>query len=272
MFGGSGRVEIAGILNVTPDSFSDGGNHFEVEVAIARGLEMAEAGANWIDVGGESTRPGSDGVEWEEELRRVLPVVAALSERGLAVSIDTSKPEVAREALKAGASVVNDVRALSAPGMVEVVATAGAGAVLMHMRGTPRTMQVHVEYEDVVQEVARFLEERLVVARTAGISPIWIDPGIGFGKTTDQNVELLRRLPEFGVLGVPVYVGASRKRFVGDLTEVEKASERLMGSLGAAAAAVRGGASVVRVHDVAETRRMLDVYLACSGSVEEPLP
>jgi dihydropteroate synthase len=265
------RVKLVGILNVTPDSFSDGGCDRSSGEAIARGLALFEAGADWVDVGGESTRPGSVGVSLAEELSRVIPVVAGLVERGVAVSIDTSKVEVARRALEAGAEVVNDVRALQAPGMVEAVAEAGAGAVLMHMRGKPDTMQESTRYEDVVGEVAHFLEQRLAVVRHAGIAPVWVDPGIGFGKTTEQNLALLRGLPRLAALGAPIYVGASRKRFIGDITNVAQPAARLGGSLGAAAAAVVGGAAVIRVHDVAETRRMLDVYLACVGRTGETL-
>ncbi len=265
------QVKLVGILNVTPDSFSDGGCDRSPGEAIARGLALSEAGADWVDVGGESTRPGSMGVSLAEELSRVIPVVAGLAEKGVAVSIDTSRVEVARQALAAGAQVVNDVRALQAPGMVETVAQAGAGAVLMHMRGTPGTMQDSTRYEDVVGEVLHFLDTRLAVARQAGIAPVWVDPGIGFGKTTAQNLALLRELPRLAALGAPIYVGASRKRFIGDVTGVARPDARLGGSLGAAAAAAVGGAAVIRVHDVAETRRMLDVYLACAGRTGETL-
>jgi len=263
------KVQIVGILNVTPDSFSDGGQHSTTSEAIARGFEMAQQGADWIDVGGESTRPGSHGVSVEEELRRVLPVVKALADGGVAVSIDTSKTEVARRALRAGARVVNDVGALRAEGMIEAVAEAGAGAVLMHMQGSPGTMQDAPQYEDVVEDVRAFLEERLSCVREAGISPIWLDPGIGFGKTLQQNLVLIRELERFRAPGVGVYVGASRKRFIGELNDVTHANARLAGSLGAAAAAVAAGADVIRVHDVAETRRMLNVFLAVS---EAPNP
>ncbi|MEE2751747.1 MAG: dihydropteroate synthase [Myxococcota bacterium] len=259
-------VEVVGILNVTPDSFSDGGQHATLSGAIERGFEMIAEGADWVDVGGESTRPGSQGVSVEEELRRVLPVVEALVKEGVAVSIDTSKTEVAKRALQAGARVVNDVGALRADGMIEAVAEAGAGAVLMHMQGTPRTMQDAPQYGNVVEDVRAFLEERLACVRAAGISPIWLDPGIGFGKTLQQNLVLLRELERFRAPGVGVYVGASRKRFIGQINDVTDANARLAGSLGAAAAAVAAGADVIRVHDVAETRRMLNVYLAVAGA------
>ena len=254
---------LAGILNVTPDSFSDGGRFAATEAAVARGLAMQAAGAHWVDVGGESTRPGADPVPPAEEIRRVVPVVAALAEAGVRVSIDTRRAEVAREALAAGAVVVNDVAGLTAPGMVEVVAEAGAGAVVMHMRGDPRTMQRDTRYGDVVDEVRVFLAERIERAREAGITELWADPGIGFGKSGDQCAELVRRLPELGSLGVPLYVGASRKSFLGRITGVTEAAARLPESLGVAAAAALAGAAVLRVHDVGETRRMLAVLTRC---------
>jgi len=256
-------VRIAGILNVTPDSFSDGARYPGVDAAVARGLQLWSEGADWVDVGGESTRPGAEPVPPAEERRRVVPVVAALAEAGAPVSIDTRRPEVAEAALAAGARVVNDVGGLSAPGMIEVVAEAGAGAVIMHMRGLPATMQRDTRYEDVVAAVSGFLAERLSAARAGGIREIWLDPGLGFGKSAEQNMALLRRLPALARLGAPLYVGASRKRFIGHITGVERPADRLGGSLGAAAAAAVAGAAVVRVHDVAATRHMLDVLLHC---------
>lgn len=255
--------QLAGILNVTPDSFSDGGRFAAAEAAVERGLALVDEGAHWVDVGGESTRPGADPVAPAEEIRRVVPVVAALAERGVRVSIDTRRPEVAREALAAGAVVVNDVAGLTAPGMIEAVADAGAGAVVMHMRGTPQTMQRDTRYVDVVDEVRAFLDRQLAAARAAGIRELWADPGIGFGKSGDQCAELVRRLPELGGLDVPLYVGASRKSFLGRITGVAEAAERLPESLGVAAAAALSGAAVLRVHDVAATRRMLAVLTRC---------
>ena len=262
--GAPAQILLAGILNVTPDSFSDGGRFDALDDAVARGLELRAAGADWVDVGGESTRPGAAPVSADEELARVTPVVAALAAAGVPVSIDTRKPAVARAALTAGASVVNDVGGLTAPGMIEAIAAAGAGAVIMHMRGVPATMQRDTRCDDVVAYISAFLAERLAAARAGGIREIWLDPGIGFGKSAAQNVEILRRLPDLARLGAPIYVGASRKRFIGALTGVSSPMNRLGGSLGAAAAAASGGASVLRVHDVAATRHMLDVLLPCT--------
>jgi len=263
-------VQIAGILNVTPDSFSDGGAFVDVSAAVERGLAMYAEGAAWIDVGGESTRPGSEAVGDREECRRVLPVVAALAEAGVQVSIDTKKPLVAREALSAGALVVNDVNGLRAEGMLEVVAEAGAGAVIMHMRGTPKTMQSNTSYANLFEEVGGFLKERLDAARAVGIERIWLDPGIGFGKTVQQNCALIGHLRHFKSLGAPIYVGASRKSFIGHLTGTESPLARLPGSLGAAVAAVEAGADVLRVHDVAETWATIRVWEAVRNSDPQP--
>jgi len=247
-----------GILNVTPDSFSDGGRYLDPDAAVARAKEMAAEGADIIDIGGESTRPGAEPVGADEELRRVLPVIERLGGDCPPVSIDTSKAAVARAALAAGASIVNDVTALRGDReMAAVVAESGAGLVLMHMRGEPRTMQKNPRYDDVVGEIGAFFEERLDFARRAGIAPeqIVLDPGIGFGKTLSHNLEILRRLGEFLRLGRPVLVGPSRKSFIGHIlgTPVE---QRLEGTAAAVAAAVLGRASVVRVHDVKEMRRV----------------
>ncbi|MCB9797940.1 MAG: dihydropteroate synthase [Alphaproteobacteria bacterium] len=258
-------IRLAGILNVTPDSFHDGGRYGSAPDAVAQGMALWEAGADWVDVGGESTRPGAAEVSPEEEAHRVLPVVQALAERGVAVSIDTTRPEVARRALAAGAVVVNDVMGLRAPGMLEVIAEAGAGAVIMHMRGTPRTMQDDTRYEDVVTEVSDFLAAQIERARAAGVSQVWADPGIGFGKDLAGNLALLGRLGELEGLGAPLYVGASRKSFIGRLSGGVPTEARLPGSIGAALAAVEGGAEVLRVHDVAETRQALAVYCGARG-------
>jgi dihydropteroate synthase len=264
-------VQIAGILNVTPDSFSDGGRYSGSgpdwqESAVARGLEMCAQGAKWVDVGGESTRPGAEPVTVAEECRRVLPVVAALSEKGVLVSIDTSKPEVAEQALAAGAVVVNDVNGLRAKGMMEIVAAAGAGAVIMHRRGTPKTMQADTRYPNLLDEVCGFLAQQMEKARQCGIQEIWLDPGIGFGKSVEQNCALIASVPRIAALGAPVYIGASRKSFIGVLTGEPTPPARIAGSLGAAIAAVQAGAEVLRVHDVAETVATIKVWSAVRNS------
>ncbi len=259
-------MKLVGILNVTPDSFSDGGCFQDASEAISHGVHLWEDGADWVDVGGESTRPGAPEVPVDEELQRVLPVVEGLVAAGVPVSIDSRKTPVARAALAAGAEVVNDVGGLRAPGMLEAVAGAGAGAVIMHMRGTPSDMQQHVDYDDVVADVRAFMGERVAAARAAGITRLWLDPGIGFAKTVGQNLVLLRRLSELGDLGAPLYVGASRKSFIGAVTGAKDPLDRLGGSIGAALAAARGGAAVLRVHDVAATRQALEVMIAVHGA------
>jgi dihydropteroate synthase len=255
---------LMGILNVTPDSFSDGGLYMEEEAAVEHGLRLAAEGADLVDVGGESTRPGAEPVSAEEELERVLPVVERLAGAGVRVSIDTSKAAVARAALAAGASLVNDVTALrSDPEMAGVVAEAGCDCCLMHMLGEPRTMQEDPRYEDVVSEVKAFLEERLAFAVSEGIADerVWLDPGIGFGKTVDHNLELLRRLDEIVALGRPVAVGTSRKSFLGRLTG-QPEGERLAGTIATSVIALERGASVFRVHDVAAVGQALAVAAA----------
>lgn len=259
-----GRVLIMGILNVTPDSFSDGGRFLSPDAAVKRALIMEKEGADIIDVGGESSRPGAEPVPVEEELRRVIPVLERL--RGklrIPISIDTTKAEVAEAALRAGASIVNDISALRFdPAMASVVAEFGAGLVLMHMLGTPKTMQQAPHYEDVVREVREFLAERALYAQSQGIprEAIAVDPGIGFGKTVEHNLELLRRLPELVELGFPVLVGPSRKSFIGAVLGLG-VEERLEGTLAACAVAVVRGADILRVHDVREVRRAADLAL-----------
>lgn len=246
---------VMGVLNVTPDSFSDGGRYATVDAAVAQGLRMAEEGATIIDVGGESTRPGSSPVDAREELERVLPVVEALTGRlDVCVSVDTSKPEVMRAVVAAGAGMINDVRALGTRGALEAVAESGAATCLMHMRGEPRGMQDDPQYEDVVAEVAGFLAERVEACRRAGIGAerICVDPGIGFGKRPEHNLALLASLGRLGVGGLPVLVGVSRKSLVGIITGRPPA-ERLAGSVAFAALAVAAGAAIVRAHDVAAT-------------------
>jgi dihydropteroate synthase len=241
-----------GIVNVTPDSFSDGGVYLDPDVAAAAARRMIEDGAAIVDVGGESTRPGSEGVTVEEELRRVVPVLEQLED--VPFSIDTAKPEVARRALALGAELVNDVTALGDPELAGVVSDAGAYLCLMHMRGEPRTMQLDPRYDDVASDVAAFLEERLGRAVAAGVPEehVCLDPGIGFGKTPAQNFELVRRLDVLLALGRPVLVGLSRKSSLGKIFDPEAKVGTLAASLGAAVAAYERGASIFRVHDVRE--------------------
>jgi len=242
-----------GILNVTPDSFSDGGRWFETGAAVARGRELIAEGADVVDVGGESTRPGAEPVGVDEELRRVVPVVEALAGE-VRVSVDTTKEEVAEAAVEAGATLVNDVSA----SLWAVAARRRVGWVAMHRQGTPATMQLDPRYGDVVAEVAEFLAERAGAASRAGAPEVWIDPGIGFGKTVDHNLELLASLPALAAIGYPLVVGTSRKRFLGVLTapaggEPDPVEDRLPGSLATATWAMHCGAAMVRVHDVAQT-------------------
>lgn len=259
------RVLIMGIVNVTPDSFSDGGRFLDPEAAIAHACDLVRQGADLLDIGAESTRPGSESVEEAEEIRRLLPVVQEVCRRvTVPVSVDTMKSGVARAALEAGASIINDVSALRAdPDMAGVVADREAGLVLMHMQGTPRDMQRAPHYRDVVAEVRAFLDERAEAALARGVSRshILLDPGIGFGKNRDHNLALLARLPELAELGYPLLVGVSRKGFIGQILD-RPVEERLMGTAGAVAAAVMGGAQVLRVHDVAAMRDVAAVVEA----------
>lgn len=254
---------LMGVVNVTPDSFSDGGRYPTEGTAAAHGLRLLQEGARILDVGGESTRPGATPVEADEETRRVVPVVRRLVAGGALVSVDTWKAGVAEAALAEGAHVVNDVTAGRDPRMFQVVARAGAGLVLMHMQGEPATMQAAPRYQDVVKEVCAFLVERARAAEAAGVprAAIVLDPGIGFGKTTEHNLALLRGLPEIAALGYPVLVGASRKGFIGHLTAengvVPSPQDRMEGTLGAHVAAVARGASIVRAHDVHAHKRAL---------------
>ncbi len=252
-----------GIVNTTPDSFSDGGHCLSARAAISHAFKLAEAGADILDVGGESTRPGAAPVAADEEMRRVLPVVEALVQRGLVVSIDTRKPGVMRAAIAAGASMVNDVSALQEEGALEIVAASGAAVCLMHMRGEPRSMQTAPVYDDVVTEVKAFLEARLAAATAAGIAreSLLIDPGFGFGKTLEHNLALLKGLPRFAELGVAVLVGMSRKAMLGALSG-RGVHEREFAGVAAHLAAVARGARVVRVHDVAAMRDALAVWNA----------
>ena len=256
-----------GVVNVTPDSFSDGGAFLEAEAAVAQGLRLAFEGADLLDIGGESTRPGADPVPEEEELRRVIPVIEGIraANPDVRVSIDTSKAAVAAAALDAGADYVNDVTALRGdPDMAALVAERKVDVCLMHMLGTPRTMQDDPRYDDVVSEVKAFLEERLAFAVGEGIDEarVWLDPGIGFGKTVEHNLELLRRLDEIVAIGRPVVVGTSRKSFLGKLAGGRDEAERLPGTIATNVLALERGASVFRVHDVAQNADALAVAAA----------
>lgn len=259
--------KLMGVVNVTPDSFSDGGLFLDAGAAIAHGEELAEQGAEILDVGGESTRPGAEPVSAEKERARIEPVVRALATSGHTVSIDTSKLSVAEAALDAGAQIVNDVTALRGdPDVGPLCAERGAGLVLMHMQGDPRTMQEAPAYADVVDDVKAFLAQRLEAAVGAGVDEerVWLDPGIGFGKTLEHNLELLRRLGEMRELGRPLVVGTSRKSFIGKL-DGSPVEERLGGTIASSVLAAADGAAVLRVHDVAEMREALKVAGAILG-------
>jgi dihydropteroate synthase len=259
------RPLVMGVVNVTPDSFSDGGEFAEPAAAIVHGLALLDQGADIIDVGGESTRPGAAATTIEEERRRVLPVVEALAGRGAKVSIDTRQSTVMRDAIAAGASIVNDVTALAGdPDSLDVVARSNVAAILMHMHGEPATMQAAPAYDDVVGEVEAFLAARLAIAEAAGIprAHLAIDPGIGFGKTLDHNLLLLRATRRLKRLGVAVVVGVSRKSFIARLSKGEPPKQRLAGSLAAALAALARGADVLRVHDVAASVQAIAVWRA----------
>ena len=262
------RTRVMGIVNVTPDSFSDGGAHASTDAAVAHGLALAAQGADILDVGGESTRPGAAPVPLEEELRRVVPVIERLArETALPVSVDTRKPEVMRAAVQAGAGMVNDVGALRGDGALETAAALGVPVVLMHMLGEPGSMQDDPRYDDVVAEVHRFLAERIFAAELAGIARknIVVDPGFGFGKTTGHNVRLLAGLERFAELGVPLLAGLSRKRSIGELTGRAVPGERVAGSVAAHLLAAQRGAAIVRVHDVAATVDALKVWEAVAA-------
>jgi dihydropteroate synthase len=258
------RPRIAGIINVTPDSFADGGQFIEPQRAIEHGLKLVEEGADLLDIGGESTRPGADAVDAATEMARILPVIEALvAQTKVPISIDTGKPEVMRAAVGAGAGLINDVRALRGEGALDTAAALGVPVVLMHMRGEPRTMQDDPQYDDVVGEVHRFLTDRLFACQMAGIDKkkILVDPGFGFGKTLEHNLALLRDLARFAEIAA-VVAGLSRKSTIGTLTGRADPAERAAGSAAAALIAVQNGAAIVRVHDVAITRDMLAVWQA----------
>lgn len=250
-----------GVINVTPDSFSDGGLYASTESAVRHAARLIEEDADLLDIGGESTRPGGMPVSAQEELHRIIPVIKALSSTNTPVSVDTSKPEVMRAAIKAGAAMINDVNALRAPGALEAIAEGGVMACLMHMQGDPLSMQADPRYSDVVAEVKDFLRQRLNAAQAAGISleKLVIDPGFGFGKTLEHNIELLRHLDRFMELGVPVLVGLSRKSMLGKITGNE-VGDRVHASVAAALLARAKGARILRVHDVKATKDALAVY------------
>lgn len=254
------KTVIMGILNVTPDSFSDGGLFFDVGSAVARAGEMISQGADLIDIGGESSRPGAKPVSAEEELRRILPVIKKIiSESEIPISVDTYKPKVAEECLKAGALIINDITGLRNEEMIKVCAKYKASVVIMHMKGNPETMQDAPEYKDIVAEIMAFFKDRIAAAEKAGITKIMLDPGIGFGKTLENNVEIMRRISEFRSLGYPLMIGTSRKSFIKKLTDAKNSQELLPGTLATVCLAVMGGVDVVRVHDVAECRKALGV-------------
>ncbi|MBF0250705.1 MAG: dihydropteroate synthase [Alphaproteobacteria bacterium] len=264
------RPLIMGIVNATPDSFSDGGEAFCEDDAVAKGLRMIDEGADIIDVGGESTRPGAEPVGIEDELRRTIPVVRRLSEAGVLVSIDTRHAVVMEAALAAGAEIVNDVSALTHdPRSIDVVANSEASVVLMHMQGAPATMQNAPEYDDVTKEVVDYLCNRVRACEAAGIrrNRIAIDPGIGFGKTMSHNLDILKRLKEFSAVGVPVLLGVSRKSFIGAVVGERDPRKRVAGSIAAALAGVTRGANILRVHDVAETHQALAVWDVINANV-----
>ena len=262
------RTRVMGIVNVTPDSFSDGGAHDSAAAAIAHALKLVEEGADVLDIGGESTRPGAGEVPVEEELRRVIPVIEALAAQvTVPISIDTSKPEVMRAAVAAGAGMINDVYALRREGALDAASELGVPVVLMHMLGEPRAMQAAPQYDDVVGEVHRFLAERIFACEMAGIDKkkLIVDPGFGFGKTAQHNLQLLAQLRRFTELDVPVLAGLSRKRTIGDLTGRDVPAERVHGSVAAHVIAAQNGAKLVRVHDVAATVDALKVWEAVAA-------
>ncbi|MCA0297937.1 MAG: dihydropteroate synthase [Proteobacteria bacterium] len=262
------RPQVMGIVNVTPDSFSDGGAHDTTDAAVAHALRLVEEGADVLDIGGESTRPGAAEVEVEEELLRVVPVIERLAAQvAVPISIDTSKPEVMRAAVQAGAGMINDVYGLRREGALDAAAALGVPVVLMHMQGEPRSMQAAPQYDDVVGEVHRFLAERIFAAEMAGIAKqrIVVDPGFGFGKDTAHNLQLLAQFERFVELGVPVLAGLSRKRSIGELTGRDVPADRVAGSVAAHLIAAQRGAAIVRVHDVAATVDALKVWNAVAA-------
>lgn len=262
LFATTHRPLIMGIINVTPDSFSDGGAYLSAQQAIAHGRRLIDEGADILDIGGESTRPGSQQVTVDEELKRVMPVVEAFANSGTMISVDTSKPAVMKHAIEAGVKIINDVNAMRNPGALELAASyPGVHICLMHMQGAPQNMQTNPQYQDIVSEVKLFLQQRMQAAAAAGIAPdrMIIDPGFGFGKTLQHNYTLLHHLQDFTTLGVPVLAGISRKSMLGAITG-HSVEQRLHESVAAALLAVTKGARIVRVHDVKETKTALAIY------------
>ena len=257
---------VMGILNITPDSFSDGGLYASTDAAVLHAVRLIEEGADILDIGGESTRPGSASVSVEEELRRVLPVVQALESKGIPLSVDTSKPEVMRATIKAGATMINDINALQSPGALEVVADGGVTVCLVHMQGKPKYMQSDPQYKDVIVEIKDFLRQRIDVMEAAGIvrERIIIDPGFGFGKTLKHNLKLLRYLDQFADMGTPILVGLSRKSMLREITRNKK-DDLVFSSVSAALLAAINGARILRVHDVKATKDALKVYNAVAS-------
>jgi len=259
------RTLIMGVLNVTPDSFSDGGLFFDAETAVSHAKQMVNDGADIIDIGGESTRPGSAPLSAKEEIQRVLPVVTRLThEISVPISIDTYKPLVAEACLKAGVHLINDITGLVNPDMATIAAKYDTPVIVMHMKGTPKNMQEHPTYHDVIEEINTFFHERITLARNAGIKNVILDPGIGFGKTLEHNLLILKHLDAFTTHGRPLLVGPSRKSFIGMITGLP-AQERLEGTIAAVAVAVMNGAQIVRVHDVKECKRAIRVTDAIRG-------
>jgi dihydropteroate synthase len=268
------RPLICGIVNVTPDSFSDGGEFLDPDVAVAHGVRLVDEGADLLDVGGESTRPGAQAVSAETEIARVVAVIGKLAARvSVPIAIDTSKPDVMRAAVAAGAGLINDVYALRRPGALDAAAELKVPVCLMHMQGEPATMQQAPEYDDVVAEVKRFLADRVFACELAGIDKkrLLVDPGFGFGKTLDHNLAMLRALAEYAGIGVPLLVGLSRKGMLGTLTG-RAVGERVVASAAAALIAVQRGAAIVRVHDVAATRDALSIWQAVGDQPKRPAP
>ncbi len=262
------KPRIMGIVNVTPDSFSDGGEALRVEDAVTRGRAMHDAGADILDIGGESTRPGADPVSVDEELSRIVPVIEGLGSDGALISIDTRRAAVMREAVAAGAGIINDVTALTGEGAMDAAAHTGVPVMLMHMQGEPQTMQANPTYDDAPTDIRNYLAARIEACEQAGIKRerIAVDPGIGFGKTLDHNLQILARMDEFHMLGCAVVLGASRKSFIARISGEADAQARAPGSVAAALAARAQGVQIFRVHDVAETRQALDVWEAIQAT------